>query len=531
MKNKEGKGRLIVLLAKGFLGFTAAVIAVSLLAVWLSNVYYTQLIRVPDIDRLCEDRNLLSGNYDKVAVTRYLGQNGNFGVMNRDGTMLYRSCDTLDETYSQDELACIQHYDDNAYITYTPFQSVEGEREHLFVRYVYDEAYNLEEQVMILDAMYQVVGGSFREGKTSYTPDEVDLMRGEAFPGYDLVWCTLDEDRILLVLTEIQDDLYYNHLAERADRVFLVVIPMYIMVLALFLVWISRKIRIPLVQLNQMIEARDAGEKVRAGGLDGPWEIRQIGRTFDRMTDRLEHSEQQRCLLDRERKRMIAAISHDLKTPITVISGYTRALRDGMVPPEQMEHYLERIHSKAAELNELINSFHEFSKVEHPDFSLQTERTDLCEFLRSYLAERHDTIDFYDFHLEASIPDDCQYFSMIDQVQMRRALDNILYNALRHNRLGTILSVGISKVKDSKGYVPWVKIKVADNGTGIPPELHEKIFDPFIMGDESRTGKGSGLGLSITKSIIQSHGGKIRLVKPEKGRYSTEFEILLRMME
>ena len=530
MKNREKKGRLVTLLAKGFLGFTGAVMAVSLLTVWLSNIYYARLSAVPDIDSLREDRNLLGGNYEKVSISRYLGENGAFGVAGTDGTMLYRSAETLDEAYTLEELACMQSYDEESYITYTPLQSMEGEPEHLFMRYVYDSEYNVEEQVMILDRNYQVIGGGFEEEKTFYTPDEVDLMTGEAFPGYNLIWCRLDSERLLLTLSEIQDYDYYNHLAERADRVYLMVIPLYAMVLAAFLMWISRKIKTPLVELNRVIESRAGGNDTRAGNLDGPWEIRQIGQTFDRMTDRLEASEQERRRMDDERQRLLAAISHDLKTPITVISGYTRAVRDGKIPQDQLNTYLERIDSKAAELNEMISTFHEFSKVEHPDYSPHKEKTDVCEFLRSYLAERYDDIQFHGFSLEAAIPDDCRVYSLIDRQQMRRALDNVLYNTLRHGRLGTVLAVRLSQVSRGAGDVPCVRISIADNGSGIPAELRGKIFEPFVRGDEARSGKGSGLGLSISRNIIVSHGGQIRLCEPSDGMFSTEFEILLKIM-
>lgn len=520
----------MTLLAKGFLGFTAAVVAASLLTIWLSDVYYARLSAVPDIDGLREDKNLLSGNYEKIPVSRYLGENGAFGVIGPDGILVYRSAETLADTYTQEELACIQHYDEDVYLTYTPLQSMEGNQEHLFIRYVYDEEYNLEEQVMILDGDYQVLGGGFEEGKTAYTSDEVALMTGQAFPGCNLMWCRLDQERILLTLSEIQDYAYYNHLSERANRVYLVVVPMYALILAAFLMWISRKIKNPLVKLNRVIESRAGGNDTRAGELDGPWEIRQIGQTFDRMTDRLEASEQERRRMDEERQRILTAISHDLKTPITVISGYTRAVRDGKIPPEQLHTYLERIDSKAAELNEMISTFHEFSKVEHPDYALRMEKTDVCEFVRSYLAERYDDINFHGFSLEAVIPDDCRIYSMIDRQQMRRALDNILYNTLRHSRLGTVLAVRLSQVSRGAGDVPCVRISIADNGSGIPAELRSKIFDPFVRGDESRSGKGSGLGLSISKNIIQTHGGQIRLCDPSDGLMTTEFEILLRIV-
>lgn len=534
MKNRERNGRLVTLLAEGFLGFTAAVVAVTIFTIWLSNTYYARLTRIPDVDGLCQDSSLLEAQYEKISVEKYLGKEGALAVIGADGQTLYRTVEAFDSSYTAEELDCIQSYGEYSYVEYTSFApqdvSQEGTREYLFIRHTYEDGSDVREDVMILNDHYEVIGGGFGDGRKIYTPKEFGLLTGEAAPGYELLRCQLDEDRTLLVLSKARDFVYYNELIQRADRVFLVVIPLYIIVLSLFLIWISRKIKNPLVALNQVIESRVAGNDAHAGNLKGPWEIRQIGRTFDRLTDRLEKSERERRRMDEERQKMLAAISHDLKTPITVISGYTRAVRDGKIPQEQMDSYLERIDGKATELNELISSFHEFSKVEHPDFSLQMEKTDACEFLRTYLAERYDDIDFHGFHLEADIPEDCKLYSMIDCHQMRRALDNILYNTLRHNRLGTVLAVGISQVNRGPGGMPCIRIFIADNGSGIPEGLRSKIFEPFVMGDESRTGRGSGLGLSITRNIIQSHGGQVRLCETESGFYSTEFEILLRMI-
>ena len=518
-------------MAKGFLGFTAAVLIVSFFTIWLSNAYYAQISRVPDMEGLRENQNLLHEKYEKVSAEKYMGKDGGFAVLSQDGTVFYRSSDVFASAYTADELACISSYDSLTYVEHTSFTSRSGQREHLFFRYIYDSGYDVEEQIMILNDRYEVVGGGFEEGKKMYSDREAALLMGETHPGFELMKCQLDEERVLLTLSRIQDTAYYNHLAERANRIFLVVIPLYIVVLSSFLMWISRKIKNPLVELNRIIERRTGGNNVSAGELEGPWEIRQIGRTFDRMTERLEASERERRRLDQERQKMLAAISHDLKTPITVISGYTKAICDGRVPKEELEKYLNRIDAKSSELNDLINSFHEFSKVEHPDFSLHTEKTEVCEFLRSYLAERYDEIEFHGYILDAMVPDNCRIYSMIDGYHMKRAMDNILYNTLQHNRKGTSLAVGVKMAEHGPDEGPYVQIFMADNGTGVSEELKTSIFEPFVRGSESRTGKGSGLGLSISRNIVRAHGGELQLGDAAPDGYSTAFEILLKMAE
>ena len=151
---------------------------------------------------------------------------------------------------------------------------------------------------------------------------------------------------------------------------------------------------------------------------------------------------------------------------------------------------------------------------------LAPERIDLCEFLREYLAEKYEEIDLAGFALEVSIPE-TPLVCMLDPLQFRRVLDNLLSNALRHNRLGTILYFGVAAAGQ------WALVKVGDNGAGIPPERAKHIFEPFVVGSEARSGQGSGLGLAITRHIVEKHGGIIALnPRPPAGR-STEFQLRL----
>ena len=157
------------------------------------------------------------------------------------------------------------------------------------------------------------------------------------------------------------------------------------------------------------------------------------------------------------------------------------------MPPEETGRYLRAIQGKAEALTELVNAFHEYSKVEHPEFVLHTERTDLCEFLREYLAGKYDEIDLAGFSLEVSIPER-PVFCALDQLQFRRVLDNLLSNALRHNRLGTILFFDVSVEEGA------AVLRVADNGSGIPADRAKYIFEPLCGGQRRPLGHGQRPG-------------------------------------
>ncbi len=220
-----------------------------------------------------------------------------------------------------------------------------------------------------------------------------------------------------------------------------------------------------------------------------------------------------------DRQRMVADISHDLKTPVTVITGYAQAIKDGMVDEEKSKEYVDAIYRKSIQVSELLNSFNEFAKLEHPDFEPEKTEDDLAEFLRGYLAEKYEEIEFSGFELSVSLPEDKVLFSY-DPLLMKRAFDNIIGNSIKHNQPGTTISVSMTSLNEK------IKIEISDDGDGIPESIRDTLFDPFSVGSESRkSGKGSGLGLSVTKRIIEAHGGTIELL--DGGSSGTAYLITL----
>ena len=244
-------------------------------------------------------------------------------------------------------------------------------------------------------------------------------------------------------------------------------LPLFLATAGLFIWRLRRRIARPLAALNAAVDAQSRGEDLRVGNCGGPREIRRIGESFDNFAARLAESEAERKRLDEGRQKLIADISHDIKTPVTVICGAADALCDGKVPEEERQRTLRMIQSKAADLARLTDAFHEYSKTQHPRFELHTWRVDVCEFFRAWLAARYDEIDLAGFSLEPAIPE-APAFCMVDELQLRRALDNLLSNALRHNRLGTLLFVEVEPGPRK------VTVRIADNGAGIPPPSGER---------------------------------------------------------
>ncbi len=230
---------------------------------------------------------------------------------------------------------------------------------------------------------------------------------------------------------------------------------------------------------------------------------------YARLVQKEVHRTQQardedRLRFDRQKNLMLSDIAHDLRTPITTISGYARALNDGMVTDEEkMREYLAAIEKKTDRMNELINLLFEYVKLDSEGYTLNLEEVDLCELFRSCGANLFPEMEEHGMDLVVQIPQN-PYYVFADKVQLSRVATNLLNNAIRHNPSGSRILLALDPSIDGAHLI------VADDGNPIPAELAEHIFDPFSMGDESRNSRGgSGLGLSIAQKIIQMHNGMI----------------------
>lgn len=248
-------------------------------------------------------------------------------------------------------------------------------------------------------------------------------------------------------------------------------------------------------------------------------EFDQICLRFNQIMGRLKESESERKKLEGKQRKMIADISHDLKTPITVIQGYSKAVRDNVADEETKQKYLDAICRKSEMVTELINTFHEYSKLGHPDYSFHMTEGDLCEYLREYLALKYHDLELSGFGLEVELPDTPIPFCF-DKQQFSRVFENLMTNSIRYNSPGTVLYAHLYETEDK------IIILLGDNGGGIPENMREKIFEPFVVGSESRTNShGSGLGLAICKRIIEAHAGTIALRPDPDGICSTLYEM------
>lgn len=291
-------------------------------------------------------------------------------------------------------------------------------------------------------------------------------------------------------------------------------------VVAIAALKMKRRIVTPLGRLNEEMEQLSLSElseiELPSSGL---MEFDEITMSFERMNERLRVSENERKNLEEGRAKMLADISHDLKTPITVIQGYSKAVLDGIADEETKRRYLVAIYNKSQMISELINSFHEYSKLDHPQFELTFEKRDICEYFREYLALRYEELELAGCELETELPEE-EVMVKLDSAQLKRVFENIINNSLRHNTGKMTIFSELTVEGDT------VVIHLGDDGKGIPEAIREHIFEPFVTGNEARTsGTGSGLGMAISKKIVEAHGGELTLL-PSTGK-GTTYEIRL----
>jgi histidine kinase len=280
-----------------------------------------------------------------------------------------------------------------------------------------------------------------------------------------------------------------------------------ILVNGLLSYFVSRSISRPIFSLQKATEQLGEGNlnyKIEKQGQD---EIGQLSHAFENMRVKLKESIDLQLQYEESRKELISNISHDLKTPITAITGYIDGIQDGVADtPEKMMKYLSTIKRKTEEMNHLIDDLFLFSKLDLKKLPFTFQEMDLNRYLKNFVEEisfdlEEKNIKFLFENLKnEKVP------VIADRDNLSRVLTNIIDNSIKHmKKPEKIISISVSEKVD------FVEIEIRDNGSGIESDSLPNIFDRFYRVDTSRnisTG-GSGLGLAIAKQIITEHGGEI----------------------
>ena len=259
------------------------------------------------------------------------------------------------------------------------------------------------------------------------------------------------------------------------------------LILILVLWFILTRLIGPLRNLSDAAERLGRGEEVEELDSTGPSEVRDLTKAFNRMQARLT-----RFVTDRT--RLLAALGHDLRSPLTAIR-----VRAEMVEDDETR---DRIVASVEEMQEMVDATLSFARgmaTTEP-----SETVDLGQFVESLCHELTETGSHLDFEIPEGV------FARVRATSLRRALRNVIENAVRY---GAHAHISLTEQDAS------ARILIADDGPGIATDDLEKVFEPFVRLETSRSREtgGTGLGLSIAKTIIQAHGGNISLENRPQG--------------
>jgi len=288
--------------------------------------------------------------------------------------------------------------------------------------------------------------------------------------------------------------------------------------------WIYKRILVPLDKM------RIATKKIADGNFDYELdekdfvEIPFLYNDFEKMRIKLKENEEEKILSENAARELVSNISHDLKTPLTAIRGYVEGILDGVASsPQKVRDYLTTIYNKTNYMTKLIDELLYYSRVSGNEFSYNFEKTNVKEFFDDYVKDLYLELDTIRINFSYSANVDADTMIDIDREQIKRALNNIVANAVKYmDKEDPEIHFRVKETMDA------INIRISDNGRGIDEKDLPHIFERFYRSDASRNTKlgGSGIGLSIVKKVIENHEGSV--VAMSKSGVGTDMDIVLK---
>ena len=251
-------------------------------------------------------------------------------------------------------------------------------------------------------------------------------------------------------------------------------------------------------------------------------EFSYIRDTFNSTVESLRELKNERIENKARRMQLFIDIRHDLKTPITVIKGFSEALISKKISENDLNKYLTAINKNAIIIDSLLNQMSEIIEYEDYKYKLNLEIIDVCEYMRQLIIDFLPVFEQHNIEIEIEIPEE-QLFVEIDKNIFNRAIKNLMQNLVDHN------SEGIKAYFEIKRCSNKILVIIGDTGYKINENIAKSIFDPFVTDDSSRNSanKNKGLGLAITKKIVDLHHGRIYLTQQNSKSYTKYFTIEL----
>jgi signal transduction histidine kinase len=276
--------------------------------------------------------------------------------------------------------------------------------------------------------------------------------------------------------------------------------------------FITERTVAPLRDMSRAVKKMAVGQydvRVRVYGRD---EVAELAAAFNQMAESLEN-------LERMRNSFVANVSHDLRTPMTTISGFVDGILDGVIPPEQQKHYLTVVSGEVRRLSRLVTALLDVSRLQAGDRKFDMKPFDICEMGRQILISFEQKIDSKGLDVEFECDEDNMYV-LADMDAIHQILYNICDNAVKFSSERGKLKMSFAWSAGGLGRPYKAAVTVYNEGQGIPAEDLPFVFERFYKSDKSRglDKTGVGLGMFISKTIIEAHGETIS-VDSEYGKY------------
>jgi len=262
---------------------------------------------------------------------------------------------------------------------------------------------------------------------------------------------------------------------------------------------LARRLSHPLQELHDAVTRVAGGDFQQEVGPRGVGELEDVAGAFNAMAHRLRESE-------RQRQELLAAIAHELRTPLAIIEGNLEAMLDGVRAPTP--DLIATLHTQSALLSQLITDLRDLSLADARQLSLRRRPVDLAVLCQESVDAMKVWTD--ERKVSTSVRAEGETTAAVDPDRLRQVVQNLLHNAVRFTPPGGQVTVIVRGASGDSGR--WVTLEVEDDGPGIPAEDLSRIFEPFYRVDPSRAraSGGTGMGLAVVKLLVQVHGGSVR---------------------
>lgn len=272
----------------------------------------------------------------------------------------------------------------------------------------------------------------------------------------------------------------------------------------------SSRLVAEVASIRDVLRAVGAGERTLRAEAGAASELAELAADANAMIEQLAQEEHRRDAADSARRNLVASISHDLRTPMTSLGLMVDAIEDDLVDADTLARYLATMRTHVTALGSMIDDLFELSRLEAGDLEWSIRQVQLGELVEETVAAMRVEAEVKGVAVTAELAR-LPRPARGDPEKLQRVLFNLIRNAIHHTPPDGSVTVRAELAGE------WVEVEVADTGAGIAAAERERVFEPFVRGDASRPEGGAGLGMAISRAIVEAHGGRIWLAESDVG--------------